>query len=54
MVSITDQGTMDVDITYVFTNSTSASPLDYVDIGLPNKNFSLSDVAASVNGQSDL
>jgi hypothetical protein len=51
VVSITDQGTMDVDISYVFTNATSASPLDYVDIGLPNKNFSLSDVAASVNGQ---
>ncbi len=49
-VTITAQGTMDVDITYVFSNSTSASPLDYVDVGLPNKNFSLSDVSASVDG----
>jgi hypothetical protein len=51
VVTITDQGTMNVDIAYAFTNSTSASPLDYVDIGLPNKNFSLSDVQASVDGQ---
>jgi hypothetical protein len=51
VVTITDQGTMDVDIAYVFTNSTSASPIDYVDIGLPNNNFSLSDVKASVDGQ---
>jgi hypothetical protein len=51
VVTITDQGSMDVDIIYVFTNSPSASPIDYVDIGLPNKNFSLSDVKASVNDQ---
>jgi hypothetical protein len=51
VVTITAQGSMDVDITYVFTNSTSASPIDYVDIGLPNRNFSLGNVNASVDGQ---
>jgi hypothetical protein len=51
VVEITDQGTMNVDLTYVFTNSPSASPIDYVDIGLPNNNFNLSDVQASVDGQ---
>ncbi|MBN2677210.1 MAG: hypothetical protein JXR32_03990 [Anaerolineaceae bacterium] len=52
VVAITDQGKMDVEITYVFTNSPSASPIDYVDVGLPNNNFSLSDVTASVDGKS--
>jgi hypothetical protein len=51
VVTITDQGMMNVDITYVFSNSTSASPLDYVDVGLPNKDFSLNDVSASVDGK---
>lgn len=51
VATITGQGTMNVDMTMVFTNSTSASPLDYVDVGLPNKDFSLSDVSASVDGQ---
>lgn len=50
-VTITAEGSMNVDLTYVFTNSTSASPLDYVDIGLPNRNFNLSDVSATVDGQ---
>ena len=52
IVTITDQGTMNVDITYQFTNSVSALAMDVIDIGLPNRNFSLNDVTASVNGQS--
>jgi len=51
IVTISAQGTMNVDFSYVFTNSPSASPLDYVDVGLPNRNFSLSDVTASVDGK---
>lgn len=51
IASITAQGTLDVDITYAFTNSQSASPIDYVDIGLPNRNFILNEVTASVDGK---
>jgi hypothetical protein len=50
VVTITDQGSMNVDLTYQFSNSPSASPLDYVDIGLPNNSFNLSDVSATIDG----
>lgn len=45
-------GTLTLVYTYTFTNDPSASPIDYVDIGMPNGNFDLSSVSASVNGKS--
>jgi hypothetical protein len=42
---------MSLSYVYVFTNQPGASPIEYVDIGLPNSNFSLSDVSAQVDGQ---
>lgn len=36
---------------YGFSNDPSASPIDFVDIGLPNGNFSLSNVVAEVDGK---
>lgn len=43
-------GTLTLDYVYVFTNDPGASPIDYVDIGIPNNNYSLSNVSADVNG----
>ncbi len=33
-----------------FTNATFADPIDFVDIGLPNNNYNLSNISASING----
>ncbi len=33
-----------------FSNSQNADPIDYVDIGLPNSYYHLSDISASING----
>jgi hypothetical protein len=44
-------GTLNLNYVYGFTNDPSASPIDFVDIGLPNGNFSLSDVSADVDGK---
>jgi len=34
-----------------FSNDAGASPIDFVDVGLPNDNYSLSQITASVDGQ---
>ena len=39
-----------INYVFVFTNDPSASPLDFVDVGLPNDNYSLSSISADVNG----
>ena len=39
-------GTARIDYAFVFTNDASASPLDYIDIGLPTHDYSLSSVSA--------
>ena len=44
-------GSLSLNYVYGFTNDPSASPIDFVDIGLPNGNFSLSDVSADVDGK---
>lgn len=43
-------GTSSIDYTIKFTNSPSADPIDYVDIGVPNNAYSLSNVSAEVDG----
>lgn len=43
-------GTATIDYVFDFTNSSSASPIDYVDVGIPNDNYSLSNVSADVDG----
>ncbi|GAB4405340.1 MAG: hypothetical protein OHK0052_27390 [Anaerolineales bacterium] len=43
-------GTATIDYLFDFTNSSSASPIDYVDVGIPNANYSLSNVSADVEG----
>ncbi len=44
-------GSLDLVYVYGFSNDPGASPIEYVDIGLPNGNFNLSDVSADVDGR---
>jgi hypothetical protein len=44
-------GTLSLDYTIVFVNNPSGHIIDYVDLGLPNNNYSDSNISASVNGQ---
>jgi hypothetical protein len=43
-------GTLSLDYTLVFINNPSGHIIDYVDLGLPNSNYSDSNITASVNG----
>jgi len=45
-----EDGTLAIDYVFVFTNSASADPIDYVDVGFPNNSYSLSNVTADVDG----
>jgi hypothetical protein len=45
-------GTMDLIYELVFTNQPGAHVIDFVDIGLPNNQYSDSNISADVNGQS--
>ena len=43
-------GSVSMDYTYVFSNNPSGHIIDYVDLGLPNSNYSDNNITASVNG----
>ncbi|GAP23026.1 hypothetical protein [Leptolinea tardivitalis] len=43
-------GTSSIDYQIVFKNSADADPIDYVDIGIPNDSYSLSNVSAEIDG----
>jgi hypothetical protein len=43
-------GTLALDYTFDFVNNASGHVIDYVDLGLPNSNYSDSAITASVNG----
>ena len=43
-------GTMSVDYTWYFNNLPGSHPIDFVDVGMPNYNFSTSTVLAEANG----
>jgi hypothetical protein len=43
-------GTLSIDYTFVFQNDPGASPIDYVDVGIPNSNYDLSSITADVDG----
>ncbi|MEI8131867.1 MAG: hypothetical protein WCG34_05500 [Leptolinea sp.] len=43
-------GTSSIDYQIQFTNSPSADPIDFVDIGVPNDAYSLSNVSAEIDG----
>jgi hypothetical protein len=46
-----EDGTLSLDYLIIFRNSPSGDPIDYVDIGLPNKHYDLSSVYAEINGR---
>src|SRR5512138_1445664 len=43
-------GTSSLDYQFTFTNQPGAHAIDFVDVGLPNSNFSTSLITADVNG----
>lgn len=43
-------GTLSLIYQLTFTNGTSAPPIDFVDVGLPNPNYNIRDISASVDG----
>ena len=43
-------GTLSLAYEFVFSNANFADPIDFVDVGMPNGNYSLSNASASVNG----
>lgn len=45
-----EDGTSSINYTFIFTNDNSASPIDFVDVGLPNGNFDVGSIRAEVNG----
>lgn len=45
-----DDGTISIDYVLVFTNDPFASPIDFVDVGLPNSNYDINSIFADVNG----
>jgi hypothetical protein len=45
-----EDGTVDVEYVFVATNSPNTDPLEFFDVGMPNANFSLSNVSANVDG----
>jgi hypothetical protein len=46
-----EDGSASLAYEFIFTNNQSASPIDYVDVGLPRSNFDVSNITADVNGQ---
>ena len=49
-VYINQDGTASIDYAFTFVNDPSASPIEYVDVGMPVSNYSLNDVTADMNG----
>lgn len=45
-----EDGSMALQYLFVFQNSPSAGPIEYVDVSMPNGNFDLNTITASVNG----
>jgi hypothetical protein len=45
-------GSMALDYFFTFANQAGASPIDFVDVGLPNSNYTWTSINASVNGES--
>ncbi|MEW5827275.1 MAG: hypothetical protein AB1846_00180 [Chloroflexota bacterium] len=45
-----DDGSLGLDYTFDFSNDDFASPIEYVDVGLPNNNFDYGSISANVNG----
>ncbi|HEX6304677.1 MAG TPA: hypothetical protein VFZ76_10845 [Anaerolineales bacterium] len=46
-----EDGTLSLDYLFVFNNDPGASPIDFVDVGLPNDNYDRNTVFADVDGR---
>lgn len=49
-VFINADGSASIEYVYQFRNSSSGHIIDYIDLGLPNSNYRLSNVTANING----
>lgn len=49
-VSINPDGSADIEYEWKFNNHSSAGPIEYVDVGLPNNDFSISNASAAIDG----
>lgn len=45
-----DDGTLALEYIFFFTNGTGVSPIDFVDVGMPNNQYSISNISADVDG----
>ena len=50
VVSVNEDGSINIDYTMTFLNDGNAHEIDIVDIGLPNYNYNLKSISAEVNG----
>ncbi len=50
-VFLNNDGTLDLLYRFTFSNNPSASPIDFVDVGLPNQYYDESRITAEVDGQ---
>ena len=50
-IYIESDGSATVEYTYTFVNDPSADPMEYVDIGMPNTYYYLSNITAEINGE---
>ncbi len=50
-VYINSDGSATIEYAYLFKNNSGAHDIDFVDIGLPNSNYSLSNITASIDGK---
>lgn len=50
-VFLNQDGTAAVEYTFTFTNQPSADPIDFVDVGLPNSSYRISEITADVDGR---
>ena len=48
-IYINEDGTAVIEYLITFQNDSGASPIDYVDIGMPNDNYDLSSITATIN-----
>ncbi len=49
-VFLNQDGTISVDYVFVFTNSITADPMEFVDVGMPNSTYRISEITAEVDG----
>jgi hypothetical protein len=49
-VYVNTDGTETIEYFFHFINDSGASPIDYIDVGVPNSNFDLSNISADVDG----